>query len=65
VDILVRSRIPDQPRNEERSMGKGDTRTRRGKIYNGSYGKKRPGKPKKSENAAQPGVAPARAGKVR
>jgi 30S ribosomal protein S31 len=28
-------------------MGKGDRRTRRGKIYNGSYGKKRPGKLKK------------------
>jgi ribosomal small subunit protein bTHX len=25
-------------------MGKGDTRTRRGKIVNGSYGKKRPRK---------------------
>jgi 30S ribosomal protein S31 len=23
-------------------MGKGDKRSRRGKIYNGSYGKKRP-----------------------
>jgi 30S ribosomal protein S31 len=23
-------------------MGKGDLRTRRGKIYNGSYGKRRP-----------------------
>lgn len=23
-------------------MGKGDLRTRRGKIYNGSFGKKRP-----------------------
>jgi 30S ribosomal protein S31 len=44
-------------------MGKGDTRTRRGKIYNGSYGKKRPGNPKKKE-AAQPG-APARAGRPR
>ncbi|HEU4352159.1 MAG TPA: 30S ribosomal protein THX [Burkholderiales bacterium] len=32
-------------------MGKGDKRTRRGKIYRGSYGKKRPHrapKPKKS-----------------
>jgi 30S ribosomal protein S31 len=29
-------------------MGKGDLRTRRGKIYNGSFGKKRPGKKKKS-----------------
>lgn len=28
-------------------MGKGDLRTRRGKIYNGSYGKKRPGRVKK------------------
>jgi ribosomal small subunit protein bTHX len=33
-------------------MGKGDKRTRRGKIYKGSYGKKRPhrakAKPKRS-----------------
>jgi ribosomal small subunit protein bTHX len=32
-------------------MGKGDKRTRRGKIYKGSYGKKRPQrapKPKKT-----------------
>jgi 30S ribosomal protein S31 len=30
-------------------MGKGDLRTRRGKIYNGSYGKKRPHRsPKKA-----------------
>jgi ribosomal small subunit protein bTHX len=28
-------------------MGKGDKRTRRGKIYKGSYGKKRPGRPVK------------------
>lgn len=28
-------------------MGKGDRRTRRGKIYNGSYGKTRPRKEKK------------------
>lgn len=34
-------------------MGKGDRRTRRGKIYNGSFGKKRPGRPKKSKEAAQ------------
>jgi len=26
-------------------MGKGDLRTRKGKIYNGSFGKKRPGRP--------------------
>jgi 30S ribosomal protein S31 len=30
-------------------MGKGDVRTRRGKISNGSYGKKRPHKPKRSK----------------
>ena len=29
-------------------MGKGDVRTRRGKIYNGSYGKTRPHKPPKA-----------------
>ena len=31
----------------ERSNGKGDRRTRRGKIYNGSYGRTRPGRGKK------------------
>jgi 30S ribosomal protein S31 len=30
-------------------MGKGDVRSRRGKIFNGSYGKKRPRKPKKTK----------------
>jgi 30S ribosomal protein S31 len=30
-------------------MGKGDTRTRRGKINNGSYGKKRPHKIKQAK----------------
>lgn len=34
-------------------MGKGDTRTRRGKVNNGSYGKKRPGHTKK-QPAAKP-----------
>jgi 30S ribosomal protein S31 len=43
-------------------MGKGDRRTRRGKIYNGSHGKRRPGKPKK-EGAS--GQAPSRPGKGR
>lgn len=38
-------------------MGKGDTRTRKGKINNGSYGKKRPGRAKKTAEAAP---APAR-----
>lgn len=32
-------------------MGKGDLRTRRGKIYNGSFGKKRPGRVKKAAPA--------------
>ncbi len=31
-------------------MGKGDKRSRRGKIYNGSYGKKRPGRAKNADN---------------
>lgn len=42
-------------------MGKGDTRTRRGKIYNGSYGKKRPGRaPKKAAASAAPRAGAAR-----
>ena len=32
---------------KETMMGKGDKRTRKGKIYRGSYGKTRPGRPKK------------------
>ena len=32
---------------QEMTMGKGDRRTRKGKIYRGSYGKTRPGRPKK------------------
>ena len=44
-------------------MGKGDKRTRRGKIYNGSYGKKRPGRAKKP--GEQTSTAPARAGRGR
>lgn len=53
-------------RAEGASMGKGDRRTRRGKIYNGSHGKKRPGKPKKAtESGGQTSSAPLRAGKPR
>ncbi|HEX4928679.1 MAG TPA: 30S ribosomal protein THX [Burkholderiales bacterium] len=33
-------------------MGKGDKRTRRGKIYRNSYGKKRPRRPKKRAKPA-------------
>lgn len=32
-------------------MGKGDKRTRRGKIYKGSYGKTRPHRAKKKKPA--------------
>jgi len=32
-------------------MGKGDKRTRRGKIYKGSYGKTRPHREKKKKAA--------------
>ena len=32
-------------------MGKGDKRTRRGKIYKGSYGKTRPQRQKKKKAA--------------
>ena len=34
-------------------MGKGDKRTRRGKIYKGSYGRKRPQRTKK-KNTKKP-----------
>jgi 30S ribosomal protein S31 len=33
-------------------MGKGDKRTRRGKVNNGSYGKKRPGRVAKKKKGA-------------
>jgi 30S ribosomal protein S31 len=37
-------------------MGKGDIRTRRGKIYNGSYGKKRPHRAKKKAAGQKTGA---------
>lgn len=40
-------------------MGKGDLRTRRGKIYNGSHGKTRPHRGKKKQ-ASPPKAAPTR-----
>jgi len=39
-------------------MGKGDLRTRRGKIYNGSYGKTRPQRVKKKDAAAAKSARP-------
>lgn len=45
-------------------MGKGDRRTRRGKIYNGSYGKRRPGR-KKTGETGQSAPATARLHKTR
>jgi len=33
-------------------MGKGDPRTKRGKIYQGSYGKSRPKDPSRDKRAA-------------
>ncbi|HKA39101.1 MAG TPA: 30S ribosomal protein THX [Burkholderiales bacterium] len=35
-------------------MGKGDQRTRRGKLFRGSYGKTRPGRPKKKAPPKKP-----------
>jgi 30S ribosomal protein S31 len=43
-------------------MGKGDQRSRRGKIYRGSFGKSRP---KKNEAAAAPAPAATRPGAAR
>lgn len=39
-------------------MGKGDLRTRRGKIYNGSYGKTRPQRVKKKDEAQSKSIRP-------
>jgi 30S ribosomal protein S31 len=36
------------------SMGKGDKRTRRGKIFKGSFGKRRPRKVKPPATASKP-----------
>ena len=44
-------------------MGKGDLRSRRGKIYNGSHGKKRPGRVKKAAPVTRTNAAPARSAK--
>lgn len=38
-------------------MGKGDSRTRRGKIFKGTYGKKRPKKSAKKSQAPRPAAA--------
>ncbi|MBC8120028.1 MAG: 30S ribosomal protein THX [Burkholderiaceae bacterium] len=47
-------------------MGKGDLRTRRGKIYNGSHGKKRPGRLKKAAApVTRTHAAPVRSGRAR
>lgn len=34
-------------------MGKGDSRTRRGKVFNGSYGKVRPHRSPEADTAAE------------
>jgi 30S ribosomal protein S31 len=43
-------------------MGRGDARTRKGKIFKGSYGKTRPRGLKKPGTAAAPAKSPARRG---
>lgn len=42
-------------------MGKGDTRSRRGKIYNGSYGKRRLHRARKSAAPATAAPRPTKA----
>lgn len=37
-------------------MGRGDARTRKGKIFKGSYGKTRPRKSKKDDKSSQAGA---------
>lgn len=40
--------------NQGMNMGKGDKRTKKGKIYRGSYGKRRPSKLAKGKKTATP-----------
>jgi len=42
------------PRPERKAMGKGDRRTRRGKLWRGTYGKRRPRKKKRVPQAPRP-----------
>ena len=41
-------------------MGKGDKRTKKGKIFKGSFGKSRPHKPKKKTASSAPALATAK-----
>ena len=41
-------------------MGKGDKRSKKGKIFKGSYGKSRPHDPNKKKATAKPGARPSR-----
>jgi ribosomal small subunit protein bTHX len=53
---MVRSLELDEPLThspKEILMGKGDVRTRKGKIYRGSHGKTRPAGNKKRDHAAE------------
>lgn len=45
-------------------MGKGDQRSRRGKIWRGTFGKKRPKKKKETANPAAAAVSEAATGKA-
>jgi 30S ribosomal protein S31 len=51
----VRTVAGSHPGAEETPMGKGDKRTKRGKIYAGSYGNTRPQGSSKSEPAPAKG----------
>jgi 30S ribosomal protein S31 len=55
----MRLRLIHTGHEETATMGKGDLRTRRGKIYNGSYGKTRPRRPPK-KNPTEQRLAPRR-----
>jgi ribosomal small subunit protein bTHX len=49
---MTRARRRETTHTED-SMGKGDQRSRRGKIYRGSHGKTRPHGNKKRDHAAE------------
>ncbi|RCX01935.1 ribosomal small subunit protein bTHX [Schleiferia thermophila] len=52
--------VPLQLKPKQSAMGKGDLKTKRGKIHRGTYGKRRPSKKKKNtQNPARPAQASA------
>ena len=57
--IRTLDRTPNFLRRRFKIMGKGDPRTRKGKIFKGTFGKARPQRPRKKVVAKATEAAPA------